>query len=227
MDQESHYDDDVFETNFIECLDCDKFPDWKKCFNDGDSTGHLFYFAGRSIGYCQIEIIINSDRFWKIRLEGRERRISLDWAGVSSQINSTQDLNNLMATIQSLRICSGCSFEEYHFTRNGEPAAFAESSPSQHHKKIIRSTNCLIFIPYDEALSSIDICAACEHSKHYLRTLKSRLNSQGNENEEKGKSKFTRFDYLSKEELVCLLRKRTVEMRHLQEKVHPRRPRGS
>lgn len=230
IDEESQ-DDMMFETKLIECLDFDKFPDWKKCFNVEDSTGHLFYFGGRSIGYCQIEIIINSDRFWKIRLEGRERRISLDWADVFSQINCIQDLNKLMATIQSLRICSGCSFEEYqtvvppnncdpvYFTRNGEPAAFAESSPSQHHKKIIRSTNCLVFIPYDEALSSTDICAACEHSKHYLRTLKSRLNSQGNEDKKNGNSKFTRFDYLSKEELVCLLRERTVEMRHLQEKV--------
>lgn len=91
-----------------------------------------------------------------------------------------------------------------------------ESSPSQCHKKFIRSTNCLLFIPYDETLGTTEICAACQHSKHYMRTLKSRLNCQDQKEE---KSKFARFDYLSKEELLHSLRQKTNEIRQLQEKV--------
>lgn len=62
-------------------------------------------------------------------------------------------------------------------------------------------------------------CAACEHSKHYLRTLKSRLNSHSHQSQNNENSKFTRFDYLSKEEVLQLLRERTIEMRSLQEKI--------
>ena len=97
-------EDTVFETKFIENFDIAKFPNWKQCFNAEEGTAHLFYFGGKSIGYSQIEIIIDSSKVWKIRLEGRERKISLDWADVSPKINSTQDLVKLLATIQSLRV---------------------------------------------------------------------------------------------------------------------------
>ena len=112
--------------------------------------------------------------------------------------------------------------EPVYYMRNGEPAAFVEVNPSQHHKKSIRSTNCLIFIPYDEALQPVnEICAACGHTQHYLTTLKSRIYSQ-NQIGEKNKgenSKFTRFDYLDKDDLTHLLREKTTEMRNLQKKV--------
>ena len=224
-------EDTVFETRFVENFDLSQFPNWKQCFNEEKNTSHLFYFGGKSIGYSQIEIIIDSNKVWTIRHEGMEKKVNLDWADVSPQVNSIQDLVKLLVTIQSLRVCSGCPFEQFqkivpkgmfepvYYTRNGEPAAFVETSPSQHHKKIIRSTSCLVFIPYDEALHSSDICAACEHSKHYLRTLKSRLNSHSHQSQNNENSKFTRFDYLSKEEVLQLLRERTIEMRSLQEKI--------
>lgn len=225
----------VFETKFsIETLNIDEFPNWKKCVNSEKNTAHLFYYGGKCIGYPQIEVTINNKGFWKIHHEGKERKICLDWADVSPQIISIQDLNKLLITIQSLKICPGCSFEQFHtvvphnnsepvyYMRNGEPAAFVEVNPSQHHKKSIRSTNCLIFIPYDEALQPVnEICAACGHTQHYLRTLKSRIYSQ-NQIGEKNKgenSKFTRFDYLDKDDLMHLLREKTTEMRNLQKKV--------
>ena len=171
----------VFGTKVdIETFNIDEFPNWKKCVNSESNTAHLFYYGEECIGYPQIEVTINDEGFWKIRHEGRERKIYLDWADIS----------------------------------NGDPAAFVEVNPSQHHKKSIRSTNCLIFIPYDEALQPAnevnEICAACGHSQHYLRTLKSRIYSQ-NQIGEKNKvenSKFTRFDYLDKDDLMHLLREK-------------------
>ena len=224
-----------FATKFnIDALNIDEFPNWTKCVNSENNTAHLFYYGGKSIGYPQIEVTINNRGFWKIRHEGKERKICLDWADVSPRINSVQDLNKLLIAIQSLKICPGCSFEQFqtvlpqnnsepvYYTRNDEPAAFVEVNPSQHHKKSIRSTSCLIFIPYDEAFIPVnEICAACRHSQHYLRTLKSRINSQSQvgENNKAENSKFTRFDYLDKEELMHLLREKTTEMRNLQKKV--------
>ena len=72
--------DTFFETKFIENFDIAKFPNWKQCFNAEEGTAHLFYFGGKSIGYFQIEIIIDSSKVWKIRLEGRENERSV-WTG--------------------------------------------------------------------------------------------------------------------------------------------------
>ena len=138
----------VFGTKFdIETFNIDEFPNWKKCVNSESNTAHLFYYGEECIGYPQIEVTINDEGFWKIRHEGRERKICLDWADISPQISSIQDLNKLLITIQSLKICPGCSFEQFqtvlphnnsepvYYMRNGEPAAFVEVNPSQHHKK--------------------------------------------------------------------------------------------
>ena len=104
----------VFETKFsIETLNIDEFPNWKKCVNSEKNTAHLFYYGGKCIGYPQIEVTINNKGFWKIHHEGKERKICLDWANVSPEINSIQDLNKLLITIQSLKICPGCSFEQF------------------------------------------------------------------------------------------------------------------
>ena len=235
MDDNAEEEKADFETKFsVDTLNIDEFPNWRSCVNSENNTAHLFYYGGKFIGYPQIEVTINNEGIWKIRHEGRERKISLEWADVPPQVSSVQDLNKLLIAIQSLKICSGCSFEKFqivlpqnnsepvYYTRNGEPAAFVEVNPSQHHKKTIRSTSCLIFIPYDEALlPANEICAACEHSQHYLRTLKSRINSksQVEENNKGENSKFTRFDYLDKDDLMHLLREKTTEMRHLQKKV--------
>lgn len=195
-------DNDTFSvvTKFIERVDMNDFPNWKISINSEDGTNHLYYFGAISSGYCQLEVIINNEGFWKVCHKGRERSgVTLDWANVSNEIDSVQELKKLMSTIQSLKICSGFSIDNYetlsqdhalpvYYTRNGEPAAFVESSPSQCHKKFIRSTNCLLFIQYDETLGTTEICAACQHSKHYMRTLKSRLNCQDQKEE---KSKFT------------------------------------
>ena len=203
---------------------------WKTSFNTQDSTAHLFYFGGNS-GYCEVKVIINDEGFWKVYLEGKQRmNINLEWLNVSSEIASFKDVKTLMLAIQSLKICDGCKFNNYetvvsddlslpvYHTRSGEPAAFVENKPSQHHKKVIRSTFCLLFIPYDELLSPREICPACEQTQNYLRTLKSRK-AQMEQEKKQDSSKFTRFDYLSKDELLNLIRKRTKQMKYLQDRV--------
>ncbi len=223
-------DNTTLVEKLLESDEINDFPDWKFRVNSEDGTSHLYYFNEVSRGYCQVEVIINNEGCWSVLHEGRARYgVTLDWANISDQINSLMDLKKLLLTIQTTKICSGISIDNYetvlpkdntmpvYYTRNGEAAAFLENNPSQFHKKTIRSTNCLLFMPSDETLCTDEICAACEHSKHYLRTLKSRLNCSAAQKEEK--SKFTRFDYLSKDELLQYLRQKTTEMRQLQERV--------
>ena len=227
-DPKSKEKEKAFDIHGIESiLKTEEFPKWKFDLNRQDNSGHLYYFGGDSKGYCELEFIINNEGQWKVVLEGRPRgAVDLEWASVASQLCSVQDLKNLMRTVESQRICSGFPVTNYetvlpkdhthpiYHTRNGDPAAFVENKPSKYHKKVIRSTTCMIFIPYDEVLSTSTICAACRHSQNYLKTLKSRGATPTEE-----RSKFTRFDYLNKQELVEQLRKRTGELRYLQEKV--------
>ena len=151
-----------------------------------NSTAHLFYFGG-NCGYCTVEVIINNEGFWKLYLEGKQRtNINLEWLNIPSEIAFLKDIKILMHAIESLKICDGCKFDNYetvvsndpsipvYHTRTGEPAAFTENNPSQHHKKVIRSTFCLLFVQHDELLSPREICAACKQTQSYLRTLKSR-----------------------------------------------------
>jgi hypothetical protein len=222
--------DTPFKSSLIETFNMDDFPKWKSSFNTPDSTAHLFYFGGNS-GYCEVEVIINDEGFWKIYLEGKLRtNINLEWLNIPSEIAFLKDIKALMLAIQGLKICAGCKFDHYEtivpddlsvpvfHTRSGEPAAFVENNPSQHHKKVIRSAFCLLFIPHDELISPKNICAACEQTQNYLRTLKSRK-AQIVQGREQDSSKFTRFDYLTKDELLNLIRKRTKEMRYLQDRV--------
>ena len=145
-----------FKPSLIETIDLNKFPMWKTSFNTQDSTAYLFYFGGNS-GYCEVEVIINDEGFWKVYLEGKQMmNINLEWLNDSSEIASFKDVKTLMLAIQSLKICDGCKFNNYepvvsddlslpvYHTCSGEPAAFVENKPSQHHKKVIRSTFCTI-----------------------------------------------------------------------------------
>ena len=222
--------DTPFTTSLIETIKLNNFPNWKTSFNSQNSTAHLFYFGGNS-GYCEVEVIINDEGFWKLYLEGKQRmNINLEWLNIPSEIAFLKDIKILMLAIQSLKICAGCKFDNYetfasddpsvpvYHTRSGEPAAFVENNPFQHHKKVIRSTFCLLFVPHDELLLPREICAACEQTQNYLRTLKSRNAQMAQERKQDG-SKFTRFDYLRKDELLDIIRKRTKEIRYLQDRI--------
>lgn len=47
----------AFETKLIETINIEEFPLWKIALNKETSSGHLYYFGGSSIGYCQVEIL--------------------------------------------------------------------------------------------------------------------------------------------------------------------------
>ena len=115
--------------------------------NTQNSTAHLFYFRGNP-GYCEVEVIINDEGFWKLYLEGKKRmNNNLEWLNIPSENAFLKDIKTLMLAIQSMKICAGCKFDNYetfvsddpsvpvYHTRSGESAAFVKSNPSQHHKK--------------------------------------------------------------------------------------------
>ena len=89
-------------------------------------------------------------------MEGKQRmNVNLEWLNIPSEIVFVKDIKTFMLAIQSLNVCTGCKFDNYetvvsddpsmpvYHTRSGEPAAFVETNPSQHHKKVIRPTFCL------------------------------------------------------------------------------------
>lgn len=98
-------------------------------------------------------------------------------------------------------------------TRDGKPAAFVERLLSEGNKKIICSTKCLILIIDDEVLATSNCCLSCQSANHYLRTLKSRKNNPNNSDSSK-----TKFEYMSKDELVNLARKSAKELKYLRQK---------
>lgn len=83
-------EDTAFETRFVENFDLSQFPNWKQCFIEEKNASHLFYFGGKSIGYSQIEIIIDSNKVWTIRHEGMEKKDQLRLGGyfTTSKFNS-------------------------------------------------------------------------------------------------------------------------------------------
>ena len=87
-------------------------------------------------------------------------------------------------------------------TVTGEPAAYVEPlPPCNAHFKVIRSTKCSLVVE--------DVkCEACTQASHYMRTVKSRKKK-----ENETTSKFVRFDYLAKDELVD-------NSRHMAERIH-------
>ena len=90
--------------------------------------------------------------------------------------------------------------------KDGQPAAFVEPIPSNYDKKLIRSSNCSLFLPIGGACLQ---CESCFRTDHYMRTLKSRSKNTSNNTF----SKFTRYDYMTKDQLVEHSR-RTAETLH-------------
>ena len=125
----------------IDSVDTNDFPNWKISSNCEDGTSHLYYVSEISRGYCQVEVIINNNGFWRVLHEGRDRcGVTLDRANISNKI--------YLLTFKTVKICNGISIENYetvlpkdntvpvYNTRSGEAAAFIENNPSKFHKKI-------------------------------------------------------------------------------------------
>lgn len=136
---------------------------------------------------------------------------------VSNHIYSLSDLYSLMEHLQSCYICPGVSIDEYedvvqgitdsemaiYRTASGEPAAFVEPLPSNFKLKVIRSTKCSLIVDNNTK------CEACLQTSHYMRTIKSRKSK----NSAESTSKYSRFDYMTKEALI-------TTSRNMAEKIH-------
>ena len=163
----------------------EKFPEWKVNYNDIDKSAHLFHFSGND-GYAEVEVIINSDKTWIVMLDGKLKcNANLEWADIPKHINLVSELQQLLLIIQGAHICKGCPFEPFldiipsdnsqpiFFMNNNEAGAYVEDKISHFHKKVIRSTGCVVFLPgNDNFVCGKTICDLCTKTEHYLRTKK-------------------------------------------------------
>ena len=102
-----------------------------------------------------------------------------------------------------------------HRTKCGEPTAFLEVEQSQFQRKVIRSAKCSIFLPNNDICSSQNTCDSCKQSEHYMRYLKCvKLKHKSGE-----PSRFTRLDYLTREQLENVARQSATKLKLLNSKI--------
>lgn len=231
-DSDSLFIDQITELHIL-----DKFPQWKANYNDINKSAHLFFFSGND-GYAEVEVIINCDKTWIIILEGKLKcNANLEWADVPIHITSISELQQLLLVIQGAHICKGCPFEPFEgiipsdnsqpvfFTKNKEAGAYAENNNSHFHKKVIRSTGCVVFLPgMDDLVCAKSICDFCAKTEHYLRTKKSRFNKKCPLEDNKEASVGTcnpqhNFAYMSKEQLLSITRNQSAQLKKLHKQV--------
>ena len=192
-------------------------------------TIHFFCF-GNCPGYAEKEVELNNNGKWCVYIDGIKREVDFEWTKCPQDIKTLGDIPNLLNCLAKLSVCQGCDYQKYEtalppqseygqpvfMTKDGTPAAFVERVLSKTKQKVIRSTKCLIFLPqHEEVLEVSNCCDLCKSVGHYLRTLKSRktITDKGE------KSKKTKLEYMTKEELVNLARKSAKELKYLQIKV--------
>lgn len=193
--------------------------------NSEQKTVH-FYFFGNCPGYAEREVKLYANGSWNLYVEGIQRDIEVEGADFPKPVKTYGDVVYLLNLVGNLKVCHGCDYQKYEsflpadcdcgkpvfMTRDNKPAAFVERLLTEGNKKIIRSTKCLIFIINDEILETSNCCVSCQSANHYLRTLKSRKNNPNND------SSKTKFEYMSKDELVNLARKSAKELKYLRQK---------
>lgn len=148
-------------------------------------------------------------------------------------INSVSDLEQLLSVIQGAHICKGCPLEPFKsilpsdnsqpvfFTKNKEAGAYIEDRISHFHKKEIRSTSCVVFLPgNDNLVCAKTMCDLCTRTEHYLRTRKSRFNKKCSIEYDMGKPVGTctpqhNFAYMSKEQLLTITRNQSEQLKQL------------
>ena len=180
------------------------------------ARGHCIYTICRTVlstqhmkSLCQPMVIISS--FWE------ESQEQLALYQCQNQFTHVRTCIRLCKYWRN-SLCPGVSIEKYHdlpidgdvpiFKNNdGQPAAFVEPIPSNYDKKLIRSCNCSLYLPIGEACLR---CESCFRTDHCMRTVKSQSKNTFNNNTV---SKFTRYDYMTKDQLVDHSR-RTAETLH-------------
>ena len=162
------------------------------------------------------KVIVSADGEYKLILGEKSRTTCI--TSLPKSIHTQKDLYSFMQTLEKHSLCPGVSIEKYHdlpidsdapvFKNNdGQPAAFVEPIPSNFDQKLVRSSNCSLFLPIG---STCLRCESCFRTDHYMRTLKSRNQNVSNNDTV---SKFTRYDYMTKDQLVEHSR-RTAETMH-------------
>ena len=159
-------------------------------------------------------------------MERIERDIEVKGAVFPEPVKTYGDVVYLLNLVGNLKVCHGCDYQKYEsflpadcdcgkpvfMTKDNKPARFVERLLNEANKKIIRSTKCLIFIRNDEDLETSNCCVLCQSANHHLRTLKSRKSNPNND------SSKTKFEYMSKDELVNPARKSAKELKYLRQK---------
>jgi hypothetical protein len=128
-----------------------------------------------------------------------------------------------MKSLEKINICLGVSVENYKSplpeniispvfkTIDGEPGAFVETMPKNScvYEKCVRSTKCSFLIQDGTC------CKYRLQAEHYLWTLKSRSQKSNQNNH----SKHTRFDYMSKENVIQNSREMAAKVHRMQVKL--------
>ena len=192
-----------------------KFPNWHVNADISKGTLHLYYMSN-SLVHPAYEVIVSANGDYKFILGGKSRTTCI--TSMPKSIHTCKDLYSFMQILEKYSLCPGVSIEKYHDlpidgdvpifkNKDGQPAAFVEPIPSNYDKKLIRSSNYSLFLPIGGACLR---CESCFRTDHYMRTVKSRSKNTSNNNTV---SKFTRYDYMTKDQLVEHSR-RTAETLH-------------
>ena len=182
-----------------------KFPKWKVVPDVPQANVHLYYY-GTSASKMDYEVVIDADGSYQFFLMGQPRTMCVDPDILPPIVLERKQLHLLMKSLERFTICPGLSTENYHSilpdnlstpifkTTDGKPSAFVEVNPINVQEQVIRSTKCAILHLEKENIC----CKACNDTNHYLRTLKSRRSQQSSSTT----SKYKRYDYMSKNQLI-------------------------
>ena len=192
-----------------------KFPNWHVNADISKGTLHLYYMSN-SLVHPAYEVIVSANGDFIIILGGKSGTTCI--TSMPKSIHTCKDLYSFMQILEKYSLCPGVSIEKYHDlpidsdvpifkNKDGQPAAFVEPIPSNYDKNLIRSSNCSLFLPIGGACLR---CESCFRTDHYMRTVKSRSKNTSNNNTV---SKFTHYDYMTKDQLVDHSR-RTAETLH-------------
>jgi hypothetical protein len=182
-----------------------KFPKWKVIPNVPQANVHLYYH-GKSPVKIDYEVVINANGSYQFFHMGKPRTMHIDPDILPPIVHERKQLHLLMKSLEKFKICPGLSTENYlsilpdslstpiFNTSDGKPGAFVEVNPINVQEQVIRSTKCAI-LHLDQENTC---CKACNDTNHYLRTLKSRRSQQLDSTI----SKYKRYDYMSRNELI-------------------------
>ena len=164
--------------------------------------------AATSLINSEYEIIISENGSYFFVVDGKHKEF-MPSETMPKSICQLVDFYAVIRALEHYTLCPGISMDSYHDldqcssvsengapiynSIDGQPSAFVESTCSG--KKLIRSFNCSIFISIK---GQSNRCESCCSTSHYMRTIKSRQKL----NNDIPPSKYTRFDYMTKEQLI-------------------------